>query len=322
MSADDKNMGMKRRIIVIINPACHQGEGTKRWQMIRQEVLSRLGEGVTEHVSSSDGELRDLLRRSLDTGDDHVLISAGGDGSVHHLVSLLLEEFPGHLDRIRVGAIGLGSSNDFLKPVRTMIKGVPVRIGIDEPVVEHDVGVVTALDQDGRTVRDHFIVNASFGATAEGNWRFNHPGPLLRKLKSRSTPLAILYATLSTVLGYRNKPCRVIYDGRPRSLNLTNLNLLKIPYVSGSLHYDQDIRPGDGSFMLNICHGMGRLEMIRALGGLGKGKFPAGPHTATYRITEMRMEAPVPMAFECDGETMLVRDVSITLSPHAIKALR
>ncbi len=58
-----------------------------------------------------------------------VLHRGGGDGTVHALVeALALAPRRPPLDHLTLGAVGLGSSNDFHKPVGRRVGGVPVRL--------------------------------------------------------------------------------------------------------------------------------------------------------------------------------------------------
>jgi diacylglycerol kinase (ATP) len=311
---------MDRNCLIIVNPDCHQGEGWKRWLKVREPVLGSLGPRTVEFVLGRDGDLCEALSHAYEKAGRQALVSAGGDGSLHYLVRRLLQDHAMQLARTEVGAIGLGSSNDFLKPNSRVIRGIPVRIG-NEKLVDHDVGLATYRDERGAENWECFIVNASFGATAEGNWTFNNAGNVLGFLKKTATPLAILYAAVSTVISFRNVPCRVSFDGLDRLVNLTNLNILKIPYVSGSFHYDQDIRPDDGTLMVNLCFDMSRWEMMQALRDLSKGRFETGSKSVSSRVREFRIEAKHPMVFECDGETMLTHKVRIAIMPRAIRCL-
>jgi diacylglycerol kinase family enzyme len=55
--------------------------------------------------------------RELERGETD-FVAAGGDGTVNAVVSALVENAsPDALRRIRLGAVGLGSSNDFHKPL-------------------------------------------------------------------------------------------------------------------------------------------------------------------------------------------------------------
>lgn len=311
---------MKRSVHIVVNANCHQERGWKRWLSIKDEVLRRLP-GANIIPTSNATEAGEQLRSLLLADTEPIIISAGGDGSVHFLANLILG-MPGvDSTKISLGAIGLGSSNDFLKPFQTLVGKIPVRINTAIQAVHHDAGRVRYIDAEGRWKEKFFIVNASFGVTAEGNWNFNYPGTVLRRLKQINTGAAIAYTAVSTILAHRNKTVWLQYDGVARQAVVSNINILKIPYVSGSLHYKQEILPADGKLGVNICFGMRRHELFQTLIQLEKGRFEPSEKRSSVFTDGFCLKADQPVVFECDGETEMSRHVEISVLPKAICVL-
>ena len=261
------------------------------------------------------------MKTLLNFDEQSCIISAGGDGSIHYLVNTIMQDGYLKREKISIGAVGLGSSNDFLKPFHSFIKKIPVRINIAQAPRWHDVGKVIFTDERNNTNEKFFIVNASLGATAHGNWNFNNPGMLLKWLKKRNVSLAISYAAISTILNFRNVACTIRYHGKESKLAVSNINLLKIPYVSGSLHYNQPILPDDGRLGLNICSGMTRPELLQTLLNLEKGKFDESRKRLSAFVDSFELESATPVIFECDGETEKVTRIGISIVPKAIQVL-
>lgn len=308
---------MKTPVFIIINPHCHQGEGWKRWKHIRSQVLDRLP-SAKEIVTENTNDLSAQLTGILNTNEASHIISAGGDGSIHLVANALLRhEQP---SRHSLGAIGLGSSNDFLKPFQSYIQKVPVRINTNSHIL-HDVGEVSYIDKNDVRQKQYFIINASIGVTAEGNWNFNNPGKFLKWLKKFNTEAAITYTALATIFSYRNKPVTVRFNDEETTIPVSNINILKIPFVSGSLHYRQNILPDDGLLGLNICQNMKRMELIQTLMQLEKGKFAPGEKRISTFTRRIQLLSPVPIVFECDGETTESTNIEIIVRPKAINLL-
>lgn len=308
---------MKTPIFIVINPHCHQGEGWKRWKHIRSQVLDRLP-SATEIVTENTEDLSLQLGSIFSTNEASCIVSAGGDGSVHLVANAILqhEQPSGHV----LGAIGLGSSNDFLKPFQSFIQKVPVRINTSSRVLR-DVGEVRYIDKNGVKQKKYFIINASIGVTAEGNWNFNNPGKTLKWLKKINTGAAITYTALSTIFSYRNKPVTIRFNGEETIMAVSNINILKIPFVSGSLHYRQNILPDDGLLGLNICRDMKRMELIQTLMQLEKGKFAVNEKRISTFTQKIQMLSPIPVIFECDGETTESTDIEVSVKQQAINVL-
>jgi diacylglycerol kinase (ATP) len=311
---------MNQPAYIIINPHSHQGEGLKRWNLIKEDVLSLLP-GAKEIITDKKEDSKIFLK-SLNITGDTIIVSAGGDGSVHYLINTILQLPENIRSNIILGAIGLGSSNDFLKPFKTYINKIPVRINVSEPPLQHDIGKALYLNENNIGCEKYFIINSSFGATAEGNWNFNNPGSLLRWLKKKNTSLAISYTAITTILSFKNKSCLINYNEVIRKTKISNINLLKIPYVSGSLHYQQYILPNDGQLGLNICSGMNTLELLQTLFNLEKGKFNASEKKISAFVKKFSLQSNTPIVFECDGETEKILKADISILPSAIRVLK
>ena len=311
---------MDQATYIIVNPNCHQGHGWKRWLSIKTDVLKHLP-GAREVVTKNMDYLNAQLDSLFHCREETIIVSAGGDGSIHYLANKLLRSGDADKSKITLGAIGLGSSNDFHKPFRSFIKNIPVRIDTAGPFLCHDVGRALYIDENKNQQEKFFVVNASFGATAEGNWNFNNPGRILKWLKKNNTNVAIQYAAITTILSHKNKFCSIRFDNEERKVLMSNINLLKIPYVSGSLHYQQSIFRDDGRLGLNICHNMSKWELLQTLFDLEKGKFAQNGHKISLLTDRFHLASKTPIVFECDGETIKTFEVQVSVIPKAIKLL-
>jgi diacylglycerol kinase family enzyme len=275
-----------------------------------QEVV--LENGVT---------LNEVLHPHLKQGEPILIVSAGGDGSMHYLVNYLLKEEEENVRHVTLGAIGLGSSNDFLKPFGEKIKDVPVRINCDEGTMLHDAGTVTYFDDKDFKQKKYFIVNASVGVTAQANWNFNHPDFLLRLLKKRATGAAIVYTAVSTILRHHNKVLSLKFNGREFNTSISNINILKVPFVSGCFFYTQPVSRTDGQLGLNICINMSKRELLSVLNQLQNGSFPPNSKTVTEFTSGIDIVSDNAFVFECDGETERSRSLNVSIVPNAITVL-
>ena len=313
---------MFERHYLVVNPNCHQGKGGERWAAIRQQVKEQLPKDVIEIILENGISLEKELLPLLDSGNAHYIYNAGGDGGMHYLVNLLMKSTEVNLDHIHIGAIGLGSSNDFLKPFAAKIKDIPVSIQYKYGSLKSDVGKVGYIDQDGNPQTEYFIINASMGVTATANYNFNHPDRLLRYLKANFTNLAILYTAIKTIFTYNNMACTLEFNNSSIVSPVANINLLKIPFVSGSFRYSDSIAPNDGTFGLHICLDISKWELLQVLYRLGKGVFINGPKTLSDRVNSFTISSKKPIVFECDGETFLSEHIQVSLIPSKIQIIK
>jgi len=79
-------------------------------------------------------------RKALQSSPSRVAIlvnlsakSAGGDGTLNCVLHAILQVFDDGVDVPYLGAIGLGSRNNYHKPFRNTCRGIPIRIDLASP---------------------------------------------------------------------------------------------------------------------------------------------------------------------------------------------
>src|SRR3990172_6041274 len=116
-------------MIIVVNPAASGGKGLRKWREIEPAVHERVG-AAQVLVAASRSSAEAAVRTALLAGETD-FVAAGGDGTVNLLVQAIMElGAQSLLGSVRLGAIGLGSSNDFHKPFRQdrLVRNVPVRL--------------------------------------------------------------------------------------------------------------------------------------------------------------------------------------------------
>ncbi|MDB5101580.1 MAG: hypothetical protein JWM80_6001 [Cyanobacteria bacterium RYN_339] len=295
-------------MLIIVNPHAGGGQGRARYE--------RLGLPHEAVFPESEAAAKAAVVQAAERGEA-VIASASGDGGVHLVINALMDpatdapRWP-----VAVGAIGLGSSNDFHKP-RTG-KGTPVALGDPTHV---DLGRVDLELEDGSHAVEYFVLNSAVGAVAKGNQRYNHPTGLLAYFKRLNPALAIQWSSVEAVGLFANVPARVEVDGQPApGQAISNLGVLKRVHFAGDMRYDTPVTPTDGMFDVNLCVDMTRFEFVQAMLAIGAGRFLAAklPKTHHWRATRVKVTPEAPTPLEMDGEVRIVRMAEYRLVPRAI----
>ena len=288
----------------------------KKWH----KVLSTLADSrVLSAIHTMNG-IADTERPLLDAlrAGETEFVAAGGDGTVNYMLNLLLDNAtPQERTRLALGGIGLGSSNDFYKPVTPSIS-VPTRINF-ESARPRDVGKIT-FEVNGIPRTRYFLTNASAGVTASANYLFNNPDTVLKALKALSTPAAIMYAAMKTIGRHRNIEAQVQmpYSG-PCNVNLTNLAILKNPNVSGNFRFPVEAYYDDGRFTVCLFHNMNRRDLLHALNHLrGKGRMEE-KKAVIWLADLLTVNAAQPFAVEFDGEVVSTTSARFEVLPRFLK---
>jgi diacylglycerol kinase (ATP) len=306
-------------MVLFLNTRAAGGTALNKWRSIESEFIHRFRPSRV-HMPQNADAMRDRLRHAIENGEKD-FVAAGGDGTVNTLLNSICEfAHPTELPGIRLGAVGLGSSNDIHKPFlkAQFVGDVPCKVDFSNAYLR-DVGCLTFGENEHRTQR-YFLANASSGVTAEANWFFNNPTVTLEFLKRVSTGAAILYAAVRTILLYRNFKCTIQVGQNERHTTLlTNLAVMKNPHVSSNFLYDTPVSPNDGAFAINLSECMSKLELLNLLYSLSHGRFTHLRHTQSWSQPSVAVSCPEPMAVEYDGEIVTTRSAEFTVLPKHIQ---
>lgn len=300
-------------MVLFLNTRAAGGTALKKWRTIESAFCRRYWPVEVFDPQDID-ELRLLLQQAIRSGETD-LVAAGGDGTVNALLnSICTLEDSNIIASIRLGAVGLGSSNDFHKPFlrEQFIDDIPCKLDFRR-CSYRDVGQLS-FQENGTRVRRYFLANASSGVTAEANRFFNDPTPMLAFLKRRSTSAAILFAAVRSILLYRNVECTLQFGNNDQHrTHLTNLAVMKNPYVSGSFSYDTPVLPDDGAFAINLSENMSKIELWHLLYSLSRGRFTNLDHTRSGSHPSITISSERPLAVEYDGEIVTTCSAEFTV---------
>jgi diacylglycerol kinase (ATP) len=300
------------RPLVLLNPKCNYGTGRKRWDKVGAGLRERLGDFDLVEFGAADS-MKDLVARGLDNGS-RFLVAAGGDGTVNVILNALFEL--GRAGNVTLGAVGLGSSNDFHKPFRAedYVGNCPVRVSLDraQPVDAIRIELPSGVH--------YCLLNASIGLTAEANDYFNSRTGFIRVLQRLSVNTAVNAAALRTMLRFSNIPLRIkVDDSATVELEVNNMGVIKRPYFAGSLRYDTPIAPDDGRLGVNVAHGLSFFGRIGAFAAVSRGSFNGRPGTRTAYGRRVEVSGPHDFAVEFDGEVTRTDRISFSVVPKAIE---
>jgi len=306
-------------MMVIINPHAGGNTALQKWDMICPELLKcrmpvsvcRLNEGC---------DLGHAIADALQRGEKD-FVAAGGDGTVNAVLNAILETAdPEQLGTIRLGAIGLGSSNDFHKPFSDcgFIGGIPHKLNFGL-AAERDIGCVAIQLERGHRTK-YFLNNASIGVTAQANALFNTPGGLLAFLRRSHTPSAILLAALQAIARFKNFDVFLQgADGRVRRTRLSNLAVIKNPHFSGDLRYDLAPSLDSGFLQMVLCENMSRLQLIKLFRALGSSSLRNNFQLESWKSTFIAAKSTQPFAVEFDGEVLTAQEAHFSLLPRCLR---
>jgi diacylglycerol kinase (ATP) len=307
-------------MFVILNGHSNNGRGLRRWEESRSELEARFL-GSDYRLAEDSSELGSQLREAYSRGE-RVFVAAGGDGTVNFLLNKIMTTKGLSAQEIILGAVGLGSSNDFHKPYSAREHtraGIYCRLDAFG-ARPHNVGRIDYEDETGERRKKYFIINSSLGIIARGNYLFNSDERVVRWLKPRWVLGAIWYLTLKTLIATKNIPIRISVGGNSLETEVTTLSVIINPHFTGNLSYDCGDFSCRDEFAIALCERMGTAERFRTLSALTRGRFSGLPKTRFWESHAVDLDPAFPTPLEMDGEVVMARRIQIRLLKGAVRA--
>ena len=303
-------------MIAILNILACGGTSAVKWEKIKSKLPPM--DDLKVFITRNREDLSDVVKSSLKRGETN-FIAGGGDGSVNILLNVLIKSTDlNQIENIKIGAIGLGSSNDFHKPFKNIIEGIPYALNFNysQP---RDIGY-TDFFNNGIKHRKYFLINASLGLTAYGNKIFNNGDWFLKTIKRINSDLAIYYAALKTIFNFRNIDIQ-IHTKTTGSFqtNLSNLGIVKNSHFSGNLMYDSPTNYCNGMFNFFLCEKMNKIEYIKLFNALAKNRFKNVIKSRSWTGSELKVTSEKPFLVEYDGEIVSTDKASFGILKNKIR---
>lgn len=304
-------------MIILINKNSGGGTAFEKWTRIYKQL--GLNGSTESFFIGVNGSTDKFILDSIKKGKTDFVI-AGGDGSINYFLNRCIELLrPDDLKQLKIGAVGIGSSNDFHKPFATenLYKNIPYKINFSE-AIKRDVGCLE-FEKDGNKLKKYFLINASIGITAEGNNFFNNPDFILRYLKKINTQFAITYAVIKNILTYKNFDATIGGDNESFTANISNMGILKSAFFTGKLRYQSDPKLNNGLFDVHLYESLSKVKLLKLFYNLSNGKPDNSLNKKFWRRDRIKISSDHEFAVEFDGEVITTKCAEFSVIPELIK---
>ncbi|EHL29604.1 diacylglycerol/lipid kinase family protein [Legionella drancourtii] len=313
-------------IYIFINTHSASQVALKKWHQVEQILQERainyrpiFTTGITELTQ----QLKEIAKLPAWETAEIQLVSAGGDGSIHTLLNKIFEIFSEQQrKKIKLGAINLGSSNDFHKPYSNLVKGYSLRMSTQSTT--YDVGRCCMINGGGEPREALFLVNAGIGVTAQGNYIFN-TNPIIHHLKKINFNLAnfcTLILLLKNIFHQRfffelitSKDEKIVFNEI-----MSNMGILKTPNVSGGMNFGTPVQRNDRLLDFVFTQKMNMSQLFSLFIKLHQGAFLKDKNSGFHSVTSIKVSSLTPFLLEMDGEIMEpVREAFFDLHAETIQ---
>jgi YegS/Rv2252/BmrU family lipid kinase len=295
---------------MIINPNADLGRAWRQAGDLRPVVEQYGGADWSGTVYPSHAI--ELARQAAEEGYQMV-ISVGGDGTVHEVINGLMQ-VPAER-RPRLGIVPMGSGNDFAhaagvdpRPayaLQAVFNGKPRRI---------DIGKLE--DGSGRVEYWNNALGIGFDATTTIHSR--------RFTYFRGFVVYFLAVLQTIVLNHDAPRMHITTDQEKWSDELLMLVLCNGSREGGGFLVAPQARPDDGVLDYACIQRVSRPMMLRLIPEVMRGTHGRFPQVRMGKLTRMDLQSESPLAIHVDGEIyagfgMNVRQLSVELIPGAVE---
>jgi len=300
-----------RAPLLIVNPFAGEGRAL-RLQPWLQQRLKLASPGARMLKTQAPGHARELALYAASGGHDRV-IAVGGDGTIQEVVNGLMEAGA----KISLGILPGGNGNDLARSL-----GLPHRadeaLAMALGAATRRIDVLSAGRGAGSTASvRHFVAAGGIGFDAQvaaamagmrRRWRRGRLGYALstlgelRRFHNREVRL-----TLETANGERQIERRVLFVAFANGM-----------YYGGGMQICPQALVADGWFDLCVVGDISRLEAVRQLPGIYRGRHVNHPAVEFERATSARLEGEPGTLAHLDGEPFGALPLEIELQHLAL----
>ena len=302
--------------LIIVNPASAGGATGEAWPGVASDVRRHFG-AFEVAFTGGGGEAAEIAEREARAGR-RLVVACGGDGTISEVANGILRSGAG----AELGVLPSGTGGDFRRTL-----GVPSRAADAARALREgetralDAGRVTYANARGEEESRFFVNVASFGMGGE----------VIRRVKSREGlgagaarllggKLSFAAAALQSALTFEKPSVRVSLDGGAESrLTVANFCVANARYFGGGLMIAPMAEIDDGLLDFAVIGDFGKLELVKQVPGVYRGKHVDHPKFHHRRARSIRIETAEPARVQVDGELAGSAPVTFTVEPGALR---
>jgi YegS/Rv2252/BmrU family lipid kinase len=238
-----------------------------------------------------------------------LLIAVGGDGTVNEVVNGIAG-----LEGVELAIVHRGTGGDF---VRTF--GIPHRleealdVARDGVTRKVDLGRATLRTWAGEEETIWFANIASAGMSGAVAKRVNETG------KALGGKLSYAWSTFAVFARWRNAQITVSVDDEERSGAMYDVMVSNGRYLGGGMKMTPEADPSDGLFDVLLIGDISKRDLVMTLPKIYRGTHLPHPKAELLRGKKVRIDAPLPLPVQLDGEQPGATPATFEVVPNALR---
>ena len=292
--------------VVILNPGAAGGKTMKELPRIHG-ILKRLGTPYVIYVTKGPNDATVATRKYAEEGASRIL-GVGGDGTISEVANGIYQSGASPA----FGVVPVGHGSDFARTLG--ISGSieqAVLHACERAATPADLGLVTWDNGNSRVFIN--VAGMGFDALVATKVGKSHlPG----------SNLPYLASALSTLATFTNIDVRVDADGQIFETPGVFVQVANAQYMGGGFHIAPMAEISDGYLDVCIVGDISKLELMRQIPGVYKGKHVGHSKFTHVRAKTIRIETQHSANVQLDGEVLEPAPVTFTVLPGAIQLVQ
>jgi YegS/Rv2252/BmrU family lipid kinase len=241
-----------------------------------------------------------------------LLVVVGGDGTVHEVVSGLLEG--GAPAEIELAVLPRGTGKDFVRSLRIpSALGAALGVARDGRPRSVDIGRATFRGWDGSTASAYFANFAGAGISGAIARRAN------RSSKALGGRISFLAATVAVFATWKSARITIEVDGLRRSDDMFEVLVMNGDYAAGGMWVTPEAEPDDGRLDVLLIGDVTKLDFVRTFPKIYRGKHLSHPKIDLLHGQAVQVDAVPAVPIVLDGEQPGTTPARFELVPRALR---
>lgn len=282
------------RMVLICNSKAGRGGVARALPEIERHLKERDLQYELMHTEGA-GHATLLARAAIERGIK-LVVSVGGDGTIHEIVNGMIEDDKALNPEAHLGVVAAGTGSDFIKTFGIPPTPSHAVVHLDGPeAFPIDIGKIT-FAENGREVVRYFANVAEVGIGADVVAR-------AQKLPRWLGPTVYFFAFWLTIRKHKTAHVKVDLVDRIYEGSMNNLVVANCQFFGGGMKIAPKAAPTDGLLDIQIEHAAKR-EAIAIMPRVYKGTHVPHPDIFEAKRVKASVTSDRPLRVEADGEVL------------------
>ncbi len=302
---------------IIINPKSGDGRALSRWEKIRSEAASLLG-NIEEFVTQAPRDATRYAESIALNNEFDKLIIFGGDGTLNEAINGLFDKAGNVINpNIKIGMLCSGSGCDVIRSVGIPRNYRDALLGLKKYTIKKcDVGLAVFKDERNQEQNRYFINIAGAGI---GGLIISQVNSLIPYVPPKLAYFAVIAKFLLT--SKKKKFIVTMDSGDKYEGDCLNIFVANLKFSGAGVCWAPQAKMDDGIFDVVVIGPISKWRIFLAPWKAYNGTLNELPGYHHFKVREVTIESSEKAHLELDGELCGLAPLTCKIVPQAINLM-